>query len=33
MPPLVIDQADVDEALLLLEQSLNEVIASGDYIS
>jgi 4-aminobutyrate aminotransferase len=33
MPPLVIERADVDEAMLLLEQSLNEVIASGDCTS
>ena len=33
MPPLVIDQADVDEALQILEQSLNEVMASGDCTS
>jgi 4-aminobutyrate aminotransferase len=29
MPPLVIDEADVDEALALLEQSLAEVLADG----
>jgi len=28
MPPLVIDEADVDEAMLLLERSLTEVLAS-----
>ena len=28
MPPLVIDEADVDEALLLLDRSLTEVLAS-----
>jgi 4-aminobutyrate aminotransferase len=28
MPPLVIDEADVDEAIALLEQSLQEVLAS-----
>jgi len=28
MPPLVIDEADVDEAIALLEQSLTEVLAS-----
>jgi 4-aminobutyrate aminotransferase len=28
MPPLVIEEADVDEALLLLERSLTEVLAS-----
>jgi 4-aminobutyrate aminotransferase len=33
MPPLVIDQADVDEAMQILEQSLNEITASGDCIS
>jgi 4-aminobutyrate aminotransferase len=29
MPPLVIDEADVDEAIALLDQSLAEVLASG----
>jgi 4-aminobutyrate aminotransferase len=29
MPPLVIDEADVDEAMALLEQSLTEVLASA----
>jgi hypothetical protein len=28
MPPLVIDEGDVDEAIALLEQSLTEVLAS-----
>jgi 4-aminobutyrate aminotransferase len=28
MPPLVIDEGDVDEAIALLDQSLNEVLAS-----
>src|SRR6202034_4555363 len=28
MPPLVIDEGDVDEAIALLEQSLTEVMAS-----
>jgi 4-aminobutyrate aminotransferase-like enzyme len=28
MPPLVIDEADVDEAIALLDQSLTEVLAS-----
>jgi 4-aminobutyrate aminotransferase len=28
MPPLVIDEADVDEAMALLERSLTEVLAS-----
>jgi 4-aminobutyrate aminotransferase len=28
MPPLVIDAADVDEAIVLLERSLSEVLAS-----
>jgi 4-aminobutyrate aminotransferase-like enzyme len=28
MPPLVIDEADVDEAVALLDQSLVEVLAS-----
>ena len=28
MPPLMIDEGDVDEAMLLLEQSLTEVLAS-----
>ncbi len=29
MPPLVIDTGDVDEAIALLERSLNEVLESG----
>ncbi len=29
MPPLVIDEADVDEAIALLDQSLTEVLADG----
>jgi 4-aminobutyrate aminotransferase len=33
MPPLVIDTADVDEAMEMVEHSLNEVMASGDHIS
>jgi 4-aminobutyrate aminotransferase len=33
MPPLVIDEADVDEAMDIVEHSLNEVMASGDHIS
>ena len=33
MPPLVIDEADVDEAMDILEQSLSEVMASVDHIS
>jgi 4-aminobutyrate aminotransferase len=33
MPPLVIEPGDVDEAMELLEKSLKEVIASGDYTS
>jgi hypothetical protein len=28
MPPLVIDEGDVDEAIALLDRSLTEVIAS-----
>jgi hypothetical protein len=28
MPPLVIDETDVDEAITLLDQSLAEVLAS-----
>jgi 4-aminobutyrate aminotransferase len=28
MPPLVIDEGDVDEAIALLDQSLTEVMAS-----
>jgi len=28
MPPLVIDETDVDEAIALLDQSLAEVLAS-----
>ena len=33
MPPLVIEAADVDEAMDIVEHSLNEVMASGDHIS
>jgi 4-aminobutyrate aminotransferase len=33
MPPLVIDEADVDEAMEILAHSLDEVMASADYIS
>ncbi len=33
MPPLVIEAADVDEAVDIVEHSLNEVMASGDHIS
>ncbi len=29
MPPLIIDEADVDEAISLLDQSLTEVLADG----
>jgi hypothetical protein len=29
MPPLVIDEADVDEAMTLLDLSLAEVLAAG----
>src|SRR6202035_2900138 len=31
MPPLVIDEADVDEAMLLLDRSLTEVLASEHF--
>jgi 4-aminobutyrate aminotransferase len=33
MPPLVIEAADVDEAMDIVEHSLKEVMASGDHIS
>jgi 4-aminobutyrate aminotransferase len=33
MPPLVIDEADVDEAMDIVDHSLNEVMASADHIS
>jgi acetylornithine/succinyldiaminopimelate/putrescine aminotransferase len=31
MPPLVIEEADVDEAMLLLDRSLTEVLASEHF--
>ncbi len=31
MPPLVIEEADVDEAIALLDQSLAEVLASEHF--
>jgi 4-aminobutyrate aminotransferase len=33
MPPLVVGAADVDEAMEIVEHSLNEVMASADHIS